>query len=201
MKFLSSIDQLEDIYGAPVKASVQKVATHLTGEYSRWIIASRFCALATVGPEGTDCTPRGDDGPVVKILDAKTVVMPDWRGNNRIDSLRNIIDDGRVSLMFMIPGSGTVVRLNGVARLTTDTKTLDRFERNGTLPRSVIVIYVKEVYFQCARALIRSELWGDQSPPTDLPTAGDFLNSMTSGEIDQQQYDTAWPARASSSMW
>jgi len=201
VEFLCSPDQLEEIYGTPVKASVQKVATQLTDEYSRWIMASKFCALATVGPEGTDCTPRGDEGPVVQILDARTVLMPDWRGNNRIDSLRNILDDGRISLMFMVPGSGTVVRLNGTARLTVDTKTSARFELNGKLPRTVIVIRVGQVYFQCARALMRSGLWGDLPAPADLPTAGDFLNAMTAGEIDPKTYDTAWPDRAKSSLW
>ena len=118
MNFLTSVDQLESIYGEPGKSSILKVADHLTDEYRRWIAASRFCALSTVGLEGTDCSPRGDEGPVVDVLDDKTLLMADWHGNNRIDSLRNIIADPRVSLMFLIAGSQTVVRLNGEARLT-----------------------------------------------------------------------------------
>lgn len=201
MNFLTSVDQLESIYGEPGKSSILKVADHLTDEYRRWIAASRFCALSTVGPEGTDCSPRGDEGPVVDVLDDKTLLMADWHGNNRIDSLRNIIADPRVSLMFLIAGSQTVVRLNGEARLTVDAELLKRFEKNGKQPRSVVVIKLAEIYFQCARALMRSDLWGGRKPPQDLPSAGEFLEAMTKGTVDRQTYDKEWPGRARSSLW
>ncbi len=201
MNFLTSVDQLESIYGEPGKSSILKVADHLTDEYRRWIAASRFCALSTVGLEGTDCSPRGDEGPVVDVLDDKTLLMADWHGNNRIDSLRNIIADPRVSLMFLIAGSQTVVRLNGEARLTVDAELLKRFEKNRKQPRSVIVIKLAEIYFQCARALMRSDLWGDRKPPQDLPSAGEFLETMTKGTVDRETYDKEWPGRARSSLW
>jgi PPOX class probable FMN-dependent enzyme len=184
----------------PVAAATVKVARRLTPAYRAWIAASRFCLLATVGPEGTDCSPRGDDGPVVAELDAGTLLMPDWRGNNRIDSLRNILRDGRVSLTFLVPGSVNVVRVNGTARLTSDPALLARFDRDGARPRSVIVIALTEVYFQCARALIRSRLW-DGPRPLGLPTPGEILTEMSQGTLDGVAYDAEWPSRAARTMW
>ena len=202
MTYIDSIDALEALYDTPPpKAALVKVARAMTPKYRRWIMASRFCVLSTVGPAGTDGTPRGDDGPVVAELDAQTLAMPDWRGNNRLDSLRNIVTDGRVSLMFMVPGSTTVVRVNGIARLSTDPDLTELFEVKGRHPRTVIVIRIAEIYSQCARAVLRSELWtsGDQSG--GLPSAGDILTEMTRGDFDGAAYDTEWPTRAARTMW
>ncbi|MEO9463845.1 MAG: pyridoxamine 5'-phosphate oxidase family protein, partial [Marinomonas sp.] len=116
MKYVTDIAELETLYGTPGAASLRKVAQRMTPEYRRWIMASRFCVISTVGEDGTDGSPRGDDGPVVRELDAQTLAIPDWRGNNRMDTLRNIVADGRISLMFMVPGSNNVVRINGLAR-------------------------------------------------------------------------------------
>ena len=113
---IDSLEELEALYDTPLPATLDKVQTALTPAYRRWIQAARFLVLTTVGPEGTDGSPRGDDGPVVTALHVRTLAMPDWRGNQRPDSLRNIVSDGRVSLMFMVPGSNTVVRVNGQAR-------------------------------------------------------------------------------------
>ncbi|NSX53854.1 pyridoxamine 5'-phosphate oxidase family protein [Parasulfitobacter algicola] len=201
MEFIATIDDLEKIYGTPVPAAMVKVAHQLTPLYRRWIMASRFCVLTTVGPDGTDGSPRGDDGPVVVELDEKTLALPDWHGNNRIDSLRNIVRDGRVSLMFMVPGSNNVVRLNGEARLTTDTSMTSRFDQNGRNPRSVIIIRIREIYTQCARALIRSELWTGQDKSTDLPTVGQILAEMSDGEVGGLTYDDDWAERAAKTMW
>lgn len=184
----------------PVAAATVKVARRLTPSYRAWIQASRFCLLATVGSDGTDCSPRGDDGPVVVELDPGTLLLPDWRGNNRIDSLRNIVRDGRVSVTFLIPGSVNVVRVNGTARLSADPALLSRFDRDGARPRSVIVISLAEVYFQCARALIRSALW-DGPRPQGLPSPGDILTEMTQGALDGAAYDAEWPGRAARTMW
>ena len=200
MKYLETLEELEALYGTPGEASLVKVARHLTPCTRRWIMASRFCVLTTVGPEGTDGSPRGDDGPVVLELDEKHVALPDWRGNNRIDSLRNIIRDPRVSLMFMVPGSDNVVRLNGEARLTADDSLRARFERDGKQPRTVIVIKIAEIYSQCARAVMRADLW-NRNDADGLPTVGDMLREATSGEFDGKTYDADWPARAAKSMW
>ena len=193
---------LEALYpDAPAPAAVVKIARRMTPNYRRWIMASRFCLLATVGPEGTDCSPRGDDGPVVVELDPGMLALPDWRGNNRIDSLRNIVVDGRVSLTFMVAGSDNVVRVNGTARLSVDPALLARFDRDGRQPRSVIVIAIAEIYSQCARALIRARLWRDGDRSAGLPSVGDMLSEMTGGKLDGAAYDAEWPGRAARSMW
>ena len=192
---------LEALFGTPPEAALVKVARRMTPAYRAWIARSRFCLLATVGPEGTDCSPRGDDGPVVLEADPGTLLLPDWRGNNRIDSLRNIVRDGRVSLTFMVAGSNNVVRVNGTARLSTDPALTGRFEREGRAPRLVVVIALTEIYSQCARALLRSRLWSDGDQSAGLPSVGQMLSEMTEGRIDGAAYDREWPARAAGSMW
>ena len=201
MNWITTLDDLHSHYSAPGEAATVKVTPHLTPAYRAWIDRSRFCILTTVGPEGTDASPRGDEGPVVTVLDQQTLALPDWHGNNRIDSLRNIVRDGRVSLLFLIPGANNALRINGGARLTGDDSLRSRFVRDGKTPRTVIVIRIAEVYSQCARALIRSALWtsGDQSH--GLPSVGDMLREITECRIDGQAYDADWPTRAATTMW
>lgn len=201
MEFIDDIAGLEALYGEPGEAAIRKVARRMTPAYRRWIMESHLCMVSTVGPDGTDGTPRGDEGPVVLELDPGTLALPDWHGNNRLDSLRNIVTDGRVSLMFMVPGSNNVVRVNGIARLTTDADLRARFEKKGMLPATVMVIKIAEIYAQCARALLRAGTWkaGDQSG--DLPTVGDILSEMTQEDIDGKAYDEEWGARAEKTMW
>ncbi len=201
MNYLKDMAALTAIYGAPVPTSLTKVADHLTPEYSRWIGASKFCVLTTVGPEGTDGTPRGDDGPVVVEQDSKTLLMPDWAGNNRIDSLRNILRDDRLSLLFLVQGSNNVTRVNGRGKITDDEALRERFARNGKLPRTVLVITIDEVYFQCAKAVMRAGLWGEQPDLSDLPSAGDFLKAMTNGREGGADYDAGYEARAKTQLW
>ncbi len=201
MTWITSLEDLHAHYGQPGQAATVKVTDHLTPAYRAWLERSRFCILTTVGPEGTDGSPRGDDGPVVRALDPRTLALPDWKGNERIDSLRNIVRDGRVSLIFLIPGSATAIRVNGTARLTADDPLRESFRHGEALPRSVIVISIAEVYSQCARAILRAGLWtgGDQS--AGLPTAGDMLREITEGGIDGAAYDADWPGRAAKTMW
>ena len=155
MQFIETEEDLAALYGTPGEAAMAKVVRRLTPLYRAWIARSRFCILSTVGPEGTDASPRGDDGPVVTVLDPGTLALPDWRGNDRIDSLRNIVRDPRVSVMFFVPGSNNVVRVNGRGGVTADAGLRARFERSGKLPRTVLVIEIAEVYSQCARAILR----------------------------------------------
>jgi PPOX class probable FMN-dependent enzyme len=199
--WISDLDALHAAYGTPAKPALAKVTPHLTPSYRAFIEASRFCILTTVGPEGTDGSPRGDEGAVVTVLDAQTLALPDWKGNERLDSLRNIVRDGRASLIFLIPGSTTTIRVNGTARLTTDAALCAQFDRGGVHPRSVIVLRIAEVYSQCARALQRSSLWtaGDQS--AGLPTAGQMLQDATSGAIDGAAYDRDSATRAHLGWW
>jgi uncharacterized protein len=201
MKFIDTVEELEGHYGQPVEAAIVKVARRLTPAYRTWIERSRFCILSTVGPEGTDASPRGDDGPVVREVDPGTLALPDWHGNNRIDSLRNIVRDPRVSLMLFIPGSSNVVRVNGRARLTADQGLRESFAKGGKLPRTVILIAIEEIYSQCARAIVRSRLWASGDESADLPTVGDILAEMTQGRIDGAAYDADWPKRARTSLW
>jgi PPOX class probable FMN-dependent enzyme len=201
MDWIETPEALAALYGTPKPTSLGKVVPALTPAYRRWVEASRFVVLSTVGPEGTDASPRGDDGPVVRIHDPRTLILPDWRGNDRIDSLRNIVADGRVSLMFFVPGSTNVVRVNGTARVTADPGLIASFGRDGVLPRSAVVIGVAEVYFQCARAILRAGLWSGHDDSAGLPTAGDFLREATEGGIDGAAYDAEWAARAAASMW
>jgi len=198
---IDTIEKLEALYGTPKAPSTRKVATKMVPIYRRWIERSRFCVLTTVGPDGTDGSPRGDDGPVVTEIDDTTLAMPDWRGNDRLDSLRNIVRDPRVSLMFMIPGSTKVVRINGRGKVTADADMLEQFQRGSALPRSVILIEIDEIYFQCSRALMRSRLWSAGDDSDDLPTAGDILKAMTDGEVGGEDYDAEWPERARKSLW
>lgn len=199
MRTIDDIGALETLYDAPVPASLTKVTQRITPLYQRWIEASRFLILSTVGPEGTDASPRGDDGPVVRIADDRTIWLPDWRGNNRIDNLRNIVRDGRVSLMFMVPGALNVVRVNGTAVLSDDPALTGSFEQRGRHPKTVIVIRIVEVYFQCAKALMRSGLW-QRDDSDGLPTAGDFVKEQDVG-FDAGTYDATYAMRAKDRMW
>lgn len=200
MEFIENITALEALYGEPGSASLRKVVHRLTPLYTKWIMASRFCVLSTVGDGGTDGSPRGDDGPVVQALDDQTLLMPDWRGNNRLDTLRNIILDGRISLMFMVPGSNTVVRVNGLAKLTQDADICARFEHNQRHSATVIVIRIGEMYTQCARAPMRAGLWS-RDDSEGLPTVGQMLAEASGGEEGGPLYDAAWLSRARDTMW
>lgn len=201
MDWITTLDDLEARYGTPSEPARLKVTPHLTPSYRAHIERARFCVLTTVGPNGTDGSPRGDEGPVVAVLDAQTLAMPDWKGNERIDSLRNIVADGRVSLLFLVAGSTTAIRVNGQARLTADAGLRARFARGDVQPRTVIVIRIAEVYSQCARALIRSELWTSGPQNHGLPTVGDMLREATEGSFDGAAYDANWAERAKASMW
>jgi len=202
MRKIETVEELNALYGEPGEASLIKVTNYLTDEYRRMIEVSPFVALATSGPEGLDCSPRGDAGRVVYIDDARTLMLPDWRGNNRVDSLSNIVRDPRVGLMFLVPGSNTAMRINGRAIVAIEPGLLERFEMDGKHPRSVIVITIDEVYSQCARALIRADLWNaaKHADIRALPTVGDMLEGVKAG-FDGEAYDREWPGRAAKTMW
>jgi PPOX class probable FMN-dependent enzyme len=202
MTIITSVEELKAIYDGVSEASLAKVTKTLTPEYRQMIEAAPFLAFATVGPEGLDCSPRGDLGGAVRIQDDSTLLLPDWRGNNRIDSLINIVRDPRVALMFLVPGSNTTMRVNGRAVISVEPALLDSFEMDGRHPRSVTVITVNEVYFQCARALMRAELWNPAHfvDPKSLPTPGTLLKAAKA-DFDKETYDREWPERAAKTMW
>ena len=200
MQLITDMKTLETLYDDAVSTAIDKVMTRMTPVYRQWIEASRFVVLSTVGPEGTDASPRGDDGPVVRIADDKTLLLPDWRGNNRLDSLRNIVRDHRASLMFMVPGCNNVVRVNGTAVLTADDDLTERFEKNGKRSRTVIVITIDAMYFQCAKALMRSALWTSGDESDRVPTTGQFVKEFKDG-FDAASYDAGYAAYAKDRMW
>jgi len=203
MSVITTVEQLEAIYGVTNDASTVKVADHVTPLYRVFIEKAPFAALATIGPEGIDCSPRGDLPGFVRIHDPKTLMLPDRRGNNRVDSLRNIVRDPRVALMFMIPGSGNAIRVNGRAHLSVDPELLASFAVEGKAPRSVMVMTVDEIYFQCARAIVRSDLWNPDKrvDPKTLPTPGQILAEMSANTVGGEEYDRIWPGRAAATMW
>jgi PPOX class probable FMN-dependent enzyme len=200
---ITTVAELEAIYGVPSEASTVKEVDWLTPHYRAYIEASPFMALATSGPEGLDCSPRGDKPGFVRVHDDKTLMLPDRRGNNRVDSLRNIVRDPRVGLLFLIPGAGNTLRVNGRAHLSVDPDLLESFAVEDKAPRSVTVIAVDTVYFQCARALVRSELWNPERhvDPRSLPSAGEILAALSDNRVGGVTYDREWPGRAAKTMW
>ena len=204
MNTITTLAQLEAIYVTPPAApAMVKEVDRLIPAYQKLIALSPFVALATSGPGGLDCSPRGDRGQVVRVLDEKTLALPDRRGNNRIDTLRNIITDPRVALLFFIPGHSTMFRVNGTASLTTDSELCNSFEMEGKLPRSVIIIKVQTAYTQCARAVLRAGLWdaANHVAKDAVPSNGEILEFISKGEIDGQAYNAGWAERAKNSMW
>lgn len=201
---IRTLDDLLDLYNvAPVPAALVKVSDRIIPEYRALIEASPFAVLATAGPEGLDCSPRGDRPGFVRILDDQTLCMPDRKGNNRIDSLRNIVRDPRMALLFLIPGSGTTLRVNGHAVVSAEPNLLASFAVDGAPPRSVLQITVEAVYFQCARAIVRSGLWNPKShvESGSLPSPGTILAAASAGVVGGAAYDEAWPARAAATLW
>jgi PPOX class probable FMN-dependent enzyme len=203
MSIIATVKELEAIYGEPNEASTVKVSDRITPPYRVLIEKSPFAALATCGPEGLDCSPRGDLPGFVRVHDEQTLMMPDRRGNNRVDSLRNIVRDPRTALLFLIPGSGSTLRVNGRAQVSIAPDLLASFRIDGKAPRSVVVMTVDEIYFQCARAIVRSDLWNPDKrvDPASLPTPGLILAGMSENRVGGEEYDRAWPERARQSLW
>jgi PPOX class probable FMN-dependent enzyme len=194
---------LEALYGSPSAGAVAKEIDYIHPHYRAMIEASPFMVLATVGPEGLDSSPRGDPAGFVHVVDDRTLLIPDRRGNNRADSLRNIIRDPRVALLFLIPGVGETLRVNGTAVISVDPALCARFEFRGTLPRSVIVVTADRVYFQCPKALVRSELWNPEKhiSRASLPSTGTIMADITGGTIGGEQYDRDYPERLRTTIY
>jgi uncharacterized protein len=203
MTILHTLEDLEALYGAPAAPSLVKETDRIVPDYRPYIERSPFVILATSGPQGLDCSPRGDRPGFVRIGDDRTLLLPDRRGNNRIDSLRNVIGDPRVALLFLIPGAGVTLRVNGKAAISVDRDLLQSFAVDGKPPRSVLQIAVQAVYFQCARAVIRSELWdpAHHADPQSLPSAGQMLAGLSEAQVGGGDYDRVWQARAKETLW
>jgi len=200
---ITEIAELERIYGAVARPSLMKVTDHIHPAYQPFIAAASFVALATSGPAGLDVSPRGDPAGFIEIEDDQTLLLPDRRGNNRIDSLRNILHDNRVALLFLIPGIGETLRVNGSAQISTDPALIERFSINQQSPKTVLRITVDSVFFQCSRAIIRSKLWDPavQISRQSLPSTGTILSQLSAAEIDGEAYDKALPERLKNTLY
>ncbi len=194
---------LAALYGAPSEGAIRKEVDHIPPVYRAFIEAAPFVALATSGPDGMDVSPRGDPAGFVAIEDERTLLIPDRRGNNRTDTLRNLIHDPRLALLFLIPGVGETLRVNGRGAISVAPDLLARFPAQGKLPRSVIVMSVERVYFQCPKALVRSELWNPAKhvARSALPSAGTILAALTAGAVGGAEYDAAYPARLKETIY
>lgn len=201
---ITSLEQLDALFGEVGEASRRKEVDHLHPVYRRWIEASPFAVLATSGPGGLDTSPRGDPAGFVVVQDEKTLLLPERRGNNRADSLRNLVTDPRMSLIFLVPGVGETLRVNGRARIRTEPALLQRFPVQGQLPKCVLVISVDTVFFQCARAMQRSRLWAPELAAegrSRVPTAGEMMQALTDAGIDGDKYDAELPARQRATLY
>jgi PPOX class probable FMN-dependent enzyme len=200
---IRDVAALEALYGEVSQPATLKEISYLHPHYAAFVKASPFVVLATVGPHGLDASPRGDPAGFVEIVDDRTLLIPDRRGNNRLDSLRNILADDRVALLFLIPGVGETLRVNGRAEISVDPDTLSRMAMNGKPPGSVLVIHIDSVFFQCAKALVRSELWNAerQIPRSALPSTGQMLAAVTDQRIDGEKYDRELPPRLKATLY
>ncbi|ARP92149.1 flavin-nucleotide-binding protein [Bordetella genomosp. 9] len=200
---IADLDALTALYGAPNETSLLKEVATLHPDYCAFIRAAPFAALATSGPGGLDVSPRGDAPGFVEIQDERTLLLPDRRGNNRIDSLRNVIADPQVALLFLIPGIGETLRVNGRAEITVDPALLERLAVDGKAPRSVLIVHVEAVYFQCSRAVVRSRLWdpATQLPRTALPSTGQILRDLAGAGFDGDRYDRELPERVRNTLY
>ena len=197
------MEQLRRLYGEPPPTSIVKEIDRLNAGYRKLIEAAPFVVVATAGPEGLDCSPKGDSPGFVRILDERTLAIPDRPGNNRIDGFTNIMRDPRISLLFLIPGCGETLRVNGRAALTTDPELMQSFAVNGKLPRCVLIVEIERVYFHCSKAIVRSRLW-DEAAKIDrksLPSTGAIIAELSAGKLGGETYDREAPERIKSMLW
>jgi PPOX class probable FMN-dependent enzyme len=200
---ITNLPDLERLFEAPKEPSILKELDHVDANYAAWIAAAPFCALASAGPGGLDCSPRGDAPGFVRVLDHKTLLLPERRGNNRLDSLRNVLHDPRVALLFMVPGVAETLRVNGRARINTDPELCAELAVDGKAPKVVLVVSVDAVYFQCSRALLRSQLWDPSRhvARSTLPSPGKILHDVTQGKIDGDTYERELIPRIKSTLY
>ncbi len=200
---ITTAEQLDALYGAPVGGSLTKEIGYISESYRKFIEAAPFVVVATRGAEGLDCSPRGDPPGFVRVRDENTVLIPDRRGNNRIDTLRNLIADPRISLLFLIPGVGETLRINGRAEIVTDPELCESFTMQGKAPVSVLAVTAERVYFQCPKALVRSRLWHPEAqvPRAELPSSGEIMAEIIGGEYDAGAHDRAYPQRLKETLY
>ena len=200
---VTTLEQLEALYGERKQTTIRKEVASLSAGYRKLIEAAPFVAVATAGPEGLDCSPKGDPAGFVRILDDRTLAIPDRPGNNRLDGYRNILRDSRVALLFLIPGIGETLRVNGRGAISVDPELMQGFAINGKLPRSVLIVHIERVFFHCAKAVVRAKLWNDASriDRKSLPSTGALLAELTANELGGEAYDRALPERIKAELY
>ncbi|MFZ0065823.1 MAG: pyridoxamine 5'-phosphate oxidase family protein [Pseudolabrys sp.] len=200
---ITTLEQLQSLYGEKMGTSVIKEIDHINDAYRSLIEAAPFVAVATSGPEGLDCSPKGDAAGFVRILDNKTLAIPDRPGNNRIDGFRNIVRDPRIALLFLIPGVGETLRVNGRAAISIDPELMQSFAVNSKLPRCVLIVHVESIYFHCSKAIVRSKLW-DETTKIDrksLPSTGTIIAELSQGKLGGEIYDREAPERIKAQLY
>jgi PPOX class probable FMN-dependent enzyme len=200
---ITTMEQLQALYGEKVPAAVVKEIDYINGSYRKLIEAAPFVAVATSGPEGLDCSPKGDPRGFVHVLDDKTLAIPDRPGNNRIDGFRNILRDPRIALLFLIPGIGETLRVNGRASITVDPELMQSFAVNGKLPRCVLLVHVETIFFHCSKAIVRSKLWDEATKieRSSLPSTGTIIAELSQGRLGGEPYDSAMPERIKAQLY
>ena len=200
---IKTIEQLERLYGEPRPVAVLKEVEEITPSYAKLIEAAPFVAIATSGPEGLDCSPKGDPAGFIRILDKKTLAIPDRPGNNRIDGMRNLVRDPRIALLFLIPGVGETLRVNGRAAISVDPDLLQSFAIGGKLPRAVMLVTVERIYFHCSKAIVRSKLWSESTKVerASLPSTGTIIAELSNGKFGGESYDREAPARIQAELY
>ena len=203
MHRITTLEELDSLYGEPVPAAITKEIDYISDHDKVFIYKAPFVVVATVGPEGMDCSPRCDPAGFVRVRDRKTVLIPDRRGNNRVDTLRNLVRDPRIALLFMIPGIGQTLRIDGRAEIVIEPELNASFAMNGKLPKCVLVVTADRVYTQCPKALVRSRLWSAdaQIARSELPSPGEMIAALSKGTINGEDYDAAYPQRLKETIY
>jgi uncharacterized protein len=200
---VNSVEQLESIYGEPIPTSIVKEIDHINDGYRALIEAAPFVVIATSGPGGLDCSPKGDAPGFVRIVDDKTLMIPDRPGNNRLDGFKNLMSDPRVALLFLIPGCSETLRVNGRATVSVDPALRESFAVNGKPARAVLVVNIETMFFHCAKAVVRAKLWDvkSQIDRNSLPSTGTIIAELSGGRLGGEQYDKDAPAKIQSQLY
>lgn len=200
---VTTMEQLDALYGEPKPAAIVKEIDHINANYRKLIEAAPFVAVATGGPEGLDCSPKGDAPGFVHVLDDKTLAIPDRPGNNRLDGFSNILRDPRIALLFLIPGVGETLRVNGRASISIDPALMQSFVVNGKLPRCVLIVHVERIYFHCSKAVVRAKLWEEKAKVDrkSLPSTGTIVAELSQGRLGGEAYDRDLPERVQRELY
>jgi uncharacterized protein len=183
---------LREAIGSPTEVVRGKIANRLNQLTRQFVERSPFVCVATARPDGgLDVSPRGDPAGFVRILDERTLLLPERPGNRLADTLTNLLEDPRIALLFLIPGVGDTFRVNGRGTIVDDTELLAPSAVDGKVPRLGILVSVDEAYTQCSKALIRSDLWNPERhvDRSELPSSGEILRSLGDPEFDAERYD------------